>query len=964
MGIGQRRTAGGKDWPLVGRDAELASLDAVADHVLSGRSHVVQIEGAAGIGKSALLSTWCRGDDRFRVLRAWCHPLEQEFAFGAVRQLFKPAVTSATDADRATLLDGAAGALRILADGVPTDPAPGGPTGATALAGLDQLARSLSDRRPLLLVIDDLQWIDPPSLRWLAHFVRPSVAVPTLVAVITRTTEFRNPDPLFTELVHPASCHTIVLEPLGVPAVRQLAEAVWEDRVPDPSFCTAAHAATGGHPLFLCALLHHAQLSGVKPTAEFRDQLRTVTLSTLRREILHRLSQGSQEVVDLARALALLGDRKPPQLLAAHCGRGEAVVRSAAADLRSLGLLRAGDDPCFVHQVVRDTVLATMSCEELGQGHARAAHISYLGGRPDEEVAAHLLAADPVRGGWAVPVLRGAAAQALRRGAPEAAVTYLRFALNQCPQAAERGSVLLQLGVAASHYDADLALSYVTSALEVLTDETARHDALGLLTYCLLISQGSRSVLSDLDGVIAELCARAETDGEGELVLRMRALRLWMEYERPSARAAAPSPSVSVAGLSGSTPGERQLLAVQAFQALRAARPAPYVAALVDRACVNLPVMSHDLFPLHYFVAQTLLYLDELDRADGVRAQLAQGTAGRGMELLDSSLTLYRSALALHRGDVTEALATAQAVVDHGCASGQLPYATALDVIRIDALLEQGRLAAAERVALARSRTGLGESAWERPLFLKSLAGVRIAQGDPRVGLALLYECGHHLEALGTVSPVVCPWRSRAAAAHLVLGESSAAHALLEQELDLARRCQIPRAVGVALRAAGQAAGATKGLDLLNEAVSVLSVTPARLELARALHDLGVASLRRGDTRAAREALRHGLSLAVDCGATRLAKAMRERLHDAGGRVGRSGKGPGVLTPGQERVSALAAQGYSNKEIAELLVVSLRTVETHLTSAYRKLGIAGRSQLAAAIADPAGLPGTRTAADG
>src|SRR5205807_7696982 len=161
---------------------------------------------------------------------------------------------------------------------------------ATALDGLDGLALHLSDRQPLLLAIDNLQWIDTPSLRWLVRLVMRADTRPVLVAVINRTGEFRKPDPLFTELVRPANCHTIAVEPLDVLSVRQLAQQVWGIEEPDASFCAASHAATGGHPLYLCALRHHAQLGGVKPTAEFRDRIRTVTLSTLNREVMHTLS--------------------------------------------------------------------------------------------------------------------------------------------------------------------------------------------------------------------------------------------------------------------------------------------------------------------------------------------------------------------------------------------------------------------------------------------------------------------------------------------------------------------------------------------------------------------------------------------------------------------------------------------------------------------------------------------------
>lgn len=953
------RDACGDDWPLVGRERELAAMDAVAADVLSGGPRVVQLEGSAGIGKSALLSTWWDRNAQFRVLRARCHPLEREFAFGAVRQLFKPLLAAVSDTDRARLLEGSAAAtLRALDDAAVPDPPPeAANVTAATLRELDALVSRLSRRQPLLLAVDALQWIDQPSLRWLVHFVgrADSDSLPVLIAVTTRSAEGRRLDPLCAELVRPANCHTLVVEPLDVDGVGQLVRTLWGAEEPDEAFCAACHAATGGHPLFVRALLHQAQRSGVKPTTEFRDRIPTVTLSTLGGEISHRLCQASDEVVALARALAFLGDRKPPELLAAYCGTGRAVVQSAAGELRSLGLLRADGNPRFTHPVVRDTVLATLSPEELGVGHARAAQVSCLSGRPDEEVAAHLLAAGPVHGSWVLPALRRAATEALRRGAPETAVTYLRSALHQPLDESERARVLLELGTAASHYDAALAISCVTGALEGLTDEAARSDALGVLAYSLLLSRGSRTDLSSVDRKIAALSERP-TPGTGaadrELALRMSALRSWMEFERPSVTGPAPAPSPGADDdLADRTAGERQLLAIRAFHALRAALPAPYVAALIERASVNLPAFSHDLFPLHYFVAQTLLYLDELDTADRLNRHLTREISGRGMELLVSSLTVYRAVLALRRGNIAEALGAAQDAADHASPTGRLPYALTVDTIRIDALLAQGRVEAAERIAATHAVAGQTEVAWERPRFLMSLAALRIAQGELRTGLSLLRESGHHCEALGTVSPAMSPWRSRAVAVHLALGDPGAARALAEQELDLARRCRIPRALGVALRAAGTVTDGLRGLDMLAEAVTVLRTTPARLELARACHDFGLALLRRDDKRGARGALRDGLDLAVGCGATALAARLEERLHLAGGRVARSGsQGIRGLTAGEERVCTLAAQGYSNKQIAELLVVSLRTVETHLTGAYRKLGITGRPQLAAAMA--------------
>lgn len=140
------------------------------------------------------------------------------------------------------------------------------------------------------------------------------------------------------------------------------------------------------------------------------------------------------------------------------------------------------------------------------------------------------------------------------------------------------------------------------------------------------------------------------------------------------------------------------------------------------------------------------------------------------MELLVSSLMLYQAGLALRRGNVTEALATAQTAADQASSTGRLPYALTLDTIRIDALLAQGRIEDAERIAAVHSVAGQAEVAWERPRFLMSLAALRIAQGELRAGLSLLRECGHHCEAAGTVSPAMAPWRSRSVGAHLALG--------------------------------------------------------------------------------------------------------------------------------------------------------------------------------------------------
>ena len=155
-----------------------------------------------------------------------------------------------------------------------------------------------------------------------------------------------------------------------------------------------------------------------------------------------------------------------------------------------------------------------------------------------------------------------------------------------------------------------------------------------------------------------------------------------------------------------------------------------------------------------------------------------------------------------------------------------------------------------------------------------------------------------------------------------------------------------PRALGVALRVAGSARGGDAGLRLLGESVAALRGSPALLERAHSLAELGAALRRSGGRAAAREPLAEALDLAARCGARPLAARAREELKATGARPRRAWRtGVEALTPSELRVARLAAEGRSNREIAHELYVTLKTIEGHLARAYAKLGIEGRGQL-------------------
>jgi DNA-binding CsgD family transcriptional regulator len=188
--------------------------------------------------------------------------------------------------------------------------------------------------------------------------------------------------------------------------------------------------------------------------------------------------------------------------------------------------------------------------------------------------------------------------------------------------------------------------------------------------------------------------------------------------------------------------------------------------------------------------------------------------------------------------------------------------------------------------------------------------------------------------------------RAGAAQALLRIGEQRSARDVAQAELADVRAFGGARALGVASRVAGLAEGGERGIELLHESVASLTDSPARLELAHSLTELGAALRRAGRRAAAGEPLAEALELAVRCGARRLAARAREELLATGARPRRVWRtGVEALTPSELRIVRLAAEGRTNREVAHELYVTPKTVEGHLSRAYAKLAIKGRAEL-------------------
>jgi DNA-binding CsgD family transcriptional regulator len=267
-----------------------------------------------------------------------------------------------------------------------------------------------------------------------------------------------------------------------------------------------------------------------------------------------------------------------------------------------------------------------------------------------------------------------------------------------------------------------------------------------------------------------------------------------------------------------------------------------------------------------------------------------------------------------------------------------------------DALLERGEPSAA---TAAIASAGIGEEVpgtFPLNLFLHTRGWVRVVRGERREGLRDLRAVGERLEALGMRNPAQVPWRSRAALALRTLGEPGEARRLAAEEVELARTWGAPRALGVALLAQGLVEDGPAATARLREAVAVLEGSAAVLELARALTELGAALRRTNHRSEARAFLGRALELASRCGGLALAERSHAELVAAGARPRRIARtGPDALTPSERRVAGLAADGQTNREIAQALFVTPRAIEAHLSNVYRKLEIGSRSQLARAL---------------
>jgi DNA-binding CsgD family transcriptional regulator len=929
---------------LVGRLHERERELAAVELLLARGGGVLVVEGRAGIGKTALAEEAGRRAEVLghQVVRARGSELEAGFAFGVVRQLFERCLADAGAAERKALLAGPAAAVRPLLSGSLAGEPAGGSLFAV-LHGLYWLVANLAASRPLLIVVDDAHWADEPSLRWLAYLAPrlEGLAAGLLVALRPGDPASMGAPLLAIRAEAGAVLRPALLSERAVSAVVCAAAGRANDEL-----CAAVYAATGGNPLYLTELLRAAGRGG-RPLAELGPGvLLAGGLEGIGRRVITRVQGLGPGALGLAQALAVLGDGCELRHAAAIAGVEMAAAARLAEDLAAADVLAAGDPPRFVHPVIRDALAASLGSDERDRAHRRAARLLHADGAQPGRVAAHLAGVRPAGDGWVLARLREAARAAMDNGSPQAAAVLLGRALAEPPPLPQRAEVLREAARAGVSAGRDQACVLLEEALRLVSDRRER------AVIALEVAEAYAALFQWVDAVDVIQRALAEL-GEADEVLTARLEGELVVCGLHDARSA-PRVTPVLARLDSRRPAAHSepLAVARAMTMLLAGRPADRIAGPLEETLARAGARAENwdtraalLWVL--VVAERFATVEEALKP--MLAEVHRSGSARGFVATYSTLGLLK----LRLGALPEADAAARValrVLQEGDFAPGLGFAA---TVLADVAVEAGELDEAQ--ALLDLLPQRGWPAGVGTVLIPAARGrLRLAQGRAADAFGDFQACsalfGADVWGMRTRETGYVHARSGAALALLRLGRRQRAGQLAGAELADVRVFGAPRALGVALRAAGLAGGGAEGLALLRESVAALDGSPALLERAHSLAELGAALRRSGERAAARDPLARALDLAARCGARPLAARARDELKAAGARPRRPWRtGVEALTPSELRVARLAAEGRSNREIACELYVTLKAIEGHLARAYAKLGIEGRGQLPHAL---------------
>ncbi|MBV9605166.1 MAG: AAA family ATPase [Solirubrobacterales bacterium] len=938
---------------LLERESPLQAITAVLDSLDESHGQALLLEGHAGMGKTRLHEATLDEARRrgVRVLRAAGAELEQNVAFGVAGQLVRALINALPPEARRAFLAEAPERVRSLAlAGSRVElPGPDEVGDLTVSHGLFAAMAGAAETRPTLLAIDDLHWADLASLEFVLYVLHRLDELPVALVMT------RRPDPAgeASEALDRISSHPRVqiesLSPLGLHAVAELARDALGERV-DSDLAEVSLEVTGGNPFYvhelMLALVEDPDASGPELTRRTRALAPDAVIRSLR----VRVGRLGPDVAALARAVAILGADVPLRRAAALAGLSIDAATAAADALAGVEVLLAREPLRFVHPLVQHAIAQDIPPFDRGSRHLDAARLLYADGEDVELVAAHLLLGHAGGDGWVVEQLRAAAREAR---AAQPAVRYLQRALEEPPSIDLRPEVLAELGTAEAILGQAAAAEHLAQAAAASPDPRRRAELTLQLGRALDAAARHEEAARAYDSALSDLPASATHPEELELRDQLEASFISTASIIPDLQPVALERSARIIEHTVKGPrtqGQRLLLAQAALHATTSGESAHNAVELAERAWDSGRILT-DASP-HWLgwrlVAAAFLLNGELESALSVTDAALADARRRALPLAFATASYVRGLPQLWQGCVTGAMADLELARD-ARRYGWHQFARSAAAHYAQCLIERGELEEAEAV-LAEDGPISEPADLEDVLRLYSLAELRLAQSRPEEALKAALTVGEVGER--TVRFLgYCPWRSTAAQAALVLGDRERALELVSDELGRAERTDVLHLRIRARRILGLCEGGKAGLRRLRTAVRMGSDAPPRLETIRAYVDLGAALRRENQRGEAREWLERGTDMAARGGAVALGGHARVELAATGARPRREAllSGPASLTPSERRIAELAATGQSNREIAQALFVTPKTVEYHLRNTYRKLDIQTRQELAGAL---------------
>jgi DNA-binding CsgD family transcriptional regulator len=906
----------------------LALLDDALLTARDGGSRAVVVTGAPGTGRSTVLAAAADTARRLGLTVAGARAVaaEQHVQLGLVSLLFA-----------------------ALPASLPGDWRPESWTEPPSVDRLARLCTALScaaRRAPLALLVDDVRWADPASDTLLRMLLRRLHHVPLAVVV---TTSGSWPSAHLGD-APPADGLVLRLGPLSVAEVGEVCLRIC-GRAPDADFAAGVLRLSAGNPdVVTGALTDYARAGGI-PSGPPGDVLAGLVAAHRRTQVVAALDTLSRGAVDLLRVLAVAaGDVDFDLLRPLFDSRVRPV--DLLAELRASGLVPA-NGTVTADDVVRERVLAGMSTPARRALHSAVAELAHRVAASEGAVSRTLLGAHRPSGAWSVDALRRAAATMAAAGREEDAAALVECALGGQLTLGRRGRLLLDLaGMVVGHRPAasDRALALAVAA----PGDDPEVRATRLCAADLLIGRGNvtmarRVITARLDELGDNTGSEPADTAERDALAALYAIATGSVYPRGNESPRRAGPRLDDPVIAG-------ILAHDL--ATRGIERDPVIA--LATAALAPPFGDRTLVMPRIAASVALLLTDQVDAAEAGLSTLFVASCRRRTRVHAAGALLVQTMLALYRGRIDEAAGHVADARDRLPVPGWHPLVRPLVAAAVAFVeVRRGDVTAAERaitdlVAAADAEVELG--VWWAYL-LCARAEVAMEHGDWAAAERDLRESGRRLTARSWHNPLLVPWRPALARAVLELGgPETEVRELLDQERSAAATWGTPSAVGAADLAAGRVLsvlGDPAARDLVVTAERVLRAAPTRLWHAEALTARGTHLVAAGAVLDGTALLTEARGLAAALGA----RALRDRIDRELRAAPADGAVPearaedsalGVLaklSAAEGRVIGLAVTGMSNAEIAGNLSVTRRTVEQHLSRAYRKLGVSSRAEL-------------------